>query len=235
MIEERYKKWLIIGICFALFLWFYSCNNNKYQKLQGEYTILKENYTNQQKDVVAFEAFRLREKESLQKEIDKRVLINKELSDVNKSLEDKIRSINSRVFVITKDLSSLVNYYNNTYRTDENKVVENKVGLGLDTAMDVANDLEEGFRCAEIIPLKDEQLKNKDSIIGNLNKDKVDIKKQLTKAEQDIENRKLLEKSAEDNINNLKEQVNKIETKSTLNKILIPAALGAGIFLGKSL
>ena len=233
--EERYKKWLIIGTCFALFLWFYSCNNNKYQQLQGEYNVLKENYTNQQKDVVAFEAFRLREKESLQKEIDKRVLINKKLSDVNKSLEDKIRSINSRVFVITKDLTSLVDYYNNSYRTSENKVVENKVGLGLDTAMDVANDLEEGFRCAEIIPLKDEQLKNKDSIITNLNKDKVDISTSLTSAEKQIEKQKELQKTGEENISNLEKQLKKSKTKSTLNKILIPVALGAGILLGNKL
>ena len=233
--EERYKKWLIIGTCFALFLWFYSCNNNKYQQLQGEYNVLKENYTNQQKDVVAFEAFRLREKESLQKEIDKRVLINKKLSDVNKNLEDKIRSINSRVFVITKDLTSLVDYYNNSYRTSENKVVENKVGLGLDTAMDVANDLEEGFRCAEIIPLKDEQLKNKDSIITNLNKDKVDISTSLTSAEKQIEKQKELQKTGEENISNLEKQLKKSKTKSTLNKILIPVALGAGILLGNKL
>jgi predicted nucleic acid-binding Zn-ribbon protein len=232
---EKYKKWLIIGACLALFLWFYSCNNNKYQQLQGEYNVLKENYTNQQKDAVAFEAFRLREKESLQKEIDKRVLINKELSDTNKSLEGRIKSINCRVFTISKSLDNLVYYYNNMYGTNENKVVDNKIGLGLGTAMDVANDLEEGFRCAEIIPLKDEQLKNKDSIITNLNKDKVDISTSLTSAEKQIEKQKELQKTGEENISNLEKQLKKSKRKSTLNKILIPVALGAGILLGNKL
>ena len=115
------------------------------------------------------------------------------------------------------------------------KVIENKVGLGLDTAMDVASDLEEGFRCAEIIPLKDEQLKNKDSIINNLNKDKVDISTSLTSAEKQIEKQKELQKTGEENISNLEKQIKKSKTKSTLNKILIPVALGAGILLGNKL
>jgi peptidoglycan hydrolase CwlO-like protein len=121
------------------------------------------------------------------------------------------------------------------YGTNENKVVDNKIGLGLGTAMDVANDLEEGFRCAEIIPLKDEQLKNKDSIITNLNKDKVDISTSLTSAEKQIEKQKELQKTGEENISNLEKQLKKSKRKSTLNKILIPVALGAGILLGNKL
>lgn len=235
MIEERYKKWIIIGICLVLFLWFYSCNNNKYQQLQGEYSILKENYTTQKEKITDFEAFRLREKESLQKEIQKRSIINKALVEDNQNLELKIKNINSRVFVVTKDLQSLVNYFNSTYRTSENKVVEGKVGLGIYTAMDIANELEEGVRCAEIIPLKEEQLKNKDSIITNLNKDKIDISTSLNSAEQQIEQQKVLQKIGDENISNLERQLKKSKTKSTLNKILVPVVLGVGVLIGRKL
>ena len=63
-------------------------------------------------------------------------------------------------------------------------------------------------------------------------KDKTDIKAQLTTAEEDILKRKELQQSADENINNLKSQVKSLKTKSTLNKILVPVALGVGVFTG---
>ena len=174
----------------------------------------------------------VKEKDSLDLEIKKREKLNKDLSYQNSTLESKIKTLSNKKIVVPKDVQGLVKYFNERYKTNENKVVENKVGLTEFTAMDVSYELEEGDNLIAIDSMKTIQLKNKDTQIVNLEKDKTDIKTQLTTAEEDILKRKELQKSADDNINNLKSQVKSLKTKSTLNKILVPVALGVGVFTG---
>lgn len=236
----KYKKkfFITLGVIIILFLafFFYSrYNNNQYQQLKGEYKILEEQYSKEKDGVKVFEANRIKEKDSLTAEINKREKTNTQLSFTNSLLEDKINAILSKSFTAPKSLEGLVLYYNTVYNTTENKVIEDKVALGITTATDVSNDLEEGFRASEALPLKNEQLANKDKQIYNLEKDKIDLNTQLVSAEQDVINRKELEKTADKNIENLNSQVSKLKTKSTLNKILVPVSFAVGGFVGYKL
>lgn len=231
--NANYKK-IIIGVVILLAILFIAqtCNNNRYNQLKGKYEILEEQYKKQKDGVKVFEENRIKEKDSLSKEIDKREKDNKDLSYQNSSLESKIKTLSNKKIVVPKDVEGLVKYFNERYKTNENKVVENKVGLSEFTAMDVSYELEEGDNLVAIDSMKTIQLQNKDTQIVNLEKDKSDIKTQLTTAEQDILNRKALQEAADKNINNLESQVKSLKTKSTLNKILVPVALGVGGFVG---
>lgn len=227
-------KRIIIGVVIlvGVMLLAQKCNNNRYNQLKGKYEILEEQYKKQKDGVKVFEENRIKEKDSLDLEIKKREKLNKDLSYQNSTLESKIKTLSNKKIVVPKDVQGLVRYFNERYKTNENKVVENKVGLTEFTAMDVSYELEEGDNLIAIDSMKTIQLKNKDTQIVNLEKDKTDIKTQLTTAEEDILKRKELQKSADDNINNLKSQVKSLKTKSTLNKILVPVALGVGVFTG---
>jgi len=231
---KAYKHQIIIALLAIAFIIFYNWNNNKLQELQGEYTILKQQYKAQKENVILLEQFRKKEKDSLTKAITSREEENKRLRLRDRTLQDKIDGIKKRVVKVPNDLTSSVAYYNTQYKTDENAVVEDKVGLGLTTSTAIITNLEEGFKCEEIIPLKDEQLKNKDVEIVNLNKDKEDLSVLIFSAEKTIEADKELQKSAEENIKNLEKQNKKLKTKSFLNKILIPVGVAIGAFVGYS-
>lgn len=229
---KSYKYQIIAALLVIVFIIFYNWNINKLQELSGEYNILKKHYKAQKENVALLEEFRKKEKDSLIKDISAREAENKKLEDDNKNLQDKIDGIKKRPFKVPTDLTSSVAYYNAEYKTSENKVLEDKVGLGLSTSTAVIADLQEGFKYKEIIPLKDEQLKNKDVEIGNLNKDKKDLSVLVSSAEKQIEENKKLQISAEESINNLSKQNKKLKTKSALNKVLIPVSLVVGGFIG---
>lgn len=223
-----------ITVLIMLFL-FKDCTTKEYYKLQGEYKQLEKNYELQKKKVDIIEKQRIKEKDSLSSEIIKRENINKQLISDNKTLETKINVINNKVIKVPKDVKGLVSYYNDRYNTTENKVVEDKVGLTANTAYNASYELEEKDKLTSILSLKDEQIKKKDFQIFNLEKDKVDFKKLLETAEKENEKRKLLEQAGKESINNLKEQVSKLNTKDNLNKILVPASFIAGGFIGYQL
>lgn len=230
---KQYKNQIIIVVITIIFLALYNYNNNKLQELQGEYNILEKQYTAQKENVILLEEYRKKEKDSLNKAIASREEENKKLRLRERTLQDKIDGIKKRPVKVPTDLKTSVAYYNTEYKTDENKVVEDKVGLGLDTSGKAIEDIENGKKCEEIIILKDEQLADKDSVIVNLETDKKDISVLVFSAEKTIEADKLLQKSAEENINNLTKQNRKLKTINLLTKISVPAAFVLGLLIAK--
>lgn len=226
------RDWIYIGIGVVCLLLF-TCNN---KRLQGQYDVLKKEYNNSKKEILNAENKRLKEKDSLIKLITFRESRVKELKQDNSKLENKIKQVKSKPIIIPKSLQELATYYNNTYKTLENKVVDNKVGLGINTAMDVANDLEESFRCEEVTILKDKQLSNKDSIISNLSQDKNAYHHLLNSAENQLDRERKLRDLGEENIKNLEKQNKKLKTGNFILKYIVPTvAFGTGIYLGRSL
>lgn len=229
---KQCKFQITIGLLVILFIVYYTYSNSSYQRLQGEYTIIQAQYKAQKKSVILLEHFRKKEKDSLNSAITSREKENENLKLQEKNLQDKIDSIKKRPFREPTDLKSSVVYYNTKYKTIENIVVENKVGLGLVTSRAVIADLEEGNNCEEVVVLKDEQLANKDIMIINLKTDKEDLGTLVSSAEKTIEANKLLQKLADKNINNLTKQNKKLKSKNFLNKVLVPVALVVGGFTG---
>ena len=230
-------KRTVIGIIIAvvIILGIQKCNNDKYQMLKGEYGILEEQYNTQKKELETISEKRQKEKDSLNFIISQREVTNNLLTKENTSLRDKISAIKDRPFSVPKNLEGLVLYFNERYQTKENIIVEDKVGLGLFTAMDISSELEEGDKAIEIIPLQVEVIKNQDTIIDNLNKDKKDLNVLIASAEDEIQKRKKLQEAGEKSVENLEKQVKKANNKNFWNKILIGVGTISGFLIGKNL
>jgi len=113
------------------------CNNTG--ELEGQYKELKKQYNAQKELVKIIEDLRQEEQDSLNDEIKTREWENKDLVSENNRLRDKIK--NQPRINVPKDAEGLVKYFNTRYKTDENKVVENKIGLVQEVAYDVSMNL----------------------------------------------------------------------------------------------
>jgi len=219
---------LVLGILLFIPL---KCNN----KLKDKYEVLKEQYDTQKKELEIVSEKRQKEKDSLEFIISQREVYNNVLIKENISLLDRISSVKNRSFTTPKDLIGLVSYFNNRIGTKENIVLGNKVGLGQFSAVKVITDLEEGDKAIEIVPLQIEVIKNQDTIIGNLNKDKEDLNILIVSAEDEIQKREELQDLAKDNINSLEKQVKRANNKNFWNKVLIGVGAVSGFLIGKNL
>lgn len=196
-------------------------NSNKYEALKTELA--------KQKEIVEQTSIkRLREKDSLNFEIYQREKTNDSLKNNVVSLESKIKTIRDRVISIPKTTNEFSDYFNNRYGFNDNLVLDDKVGLGIKTATSVTIDLEIADNNALIIPLKDEQLKYKDSIIVNLESDKEDLSVQIFSAEKEILERIKLEELANKSIKTL-------ERKSKWNKVYAIGGIIGGVLIGSQL
>lgn len=194
---------IMLTLAFVL-LCIMNCNNNKYNQLKGEYKVLDESYKKQKDDVKDFEETRKVEADSLNGEISKREKVNAQLSSTNEQLQTKIDVIQGRKINVPKDTP----------------------------CYELAVKAEEGQKAIEIVPLQKEIIENQGTQIVNLEKDKKDTETKLTSAELDVQKQKDLNASADVNIGNLEKQVSKLQTKSTLTKILIPASFLIGGYIG---
>ena len=209
----------------------YMCND--VGKLEDRYSELKKQYNAQKELVNTIEKLRQEEKDSLSDEIKRREWENSDLISENNRLREKIK--NQPKINVPKDVIGLVKYFNHRYKTNENKVVENKVGLVEEVAYDVSYELEEGDRAVETIKTQDTIINNQETIITNLNKDKTDLSTMLNSAENVISEQKKLQEKADENINNLTKQVKKQKRKNIWNKILIGVGTLGGFYLGTQL
>ena len=207
------------------------CNNTG--ELEGQYKELKKQYSAQKELVNTIEKLRQEEKDSLNNEIKTREWENSDLVSENNRLREKIK--NQPKINVPKDVIGLVKYFNHRYKTNENKVVENKVGLVEEVAYDVSFELEEGDRAVETIKTQDTIINNQETIITNLNKDKKDLDTMLKSAENVISEQNKLQEKADENINNLTKQVKKQKRKNIWNKILIGVGTLGGFYLGTQL
>ena len=233
---KKFKKSFIyfVGIGLILFLFFSikSCNDRQYQQLEGKYDILKSQYQSERLKTLNLEQSNQKVKDSLSKQIAIREAENIKLSSDYNKLEESIQEIKSKKIVVPKDTQGLVKYFNDRYKTNENQLIENKVGLTQNTAYDVSYELEEKDNIEKISFTQGKQLSIQGFRINLLSKDKDAINMKLSLTEKENESRKGLLKLADENIETLESQVKTLNRKNTFNKILIPASLLGGGFLG---
>ena len=230
-IKLDYRKITIILVIILIMLTtITTCIGKKLSGLEGEYKVLKENYEAQKSVVSSLSSARQKEKDSLNFQISQREVQNDFLRQENDKLKGDIQNIKNRPIKAPKGLDNLTQYFNDRYQTKENVVVSGKVGLGEESAMDVVSELEEFDKVVEILPIQEQVIKNQDSTISNLEKDKVDLKTQVSSAEDLIKEQEKLNKMAEENIDNLEQQVKKQKNKNFWNKLLIIGG-SIGVFL----
>ena len=230
----NYKRISLVLLILVIILFITQmCNNT--DRLQGQYDILKKQLSEQKQIVKETEEKRLREKDSLLFVISQRNIENDLLYSENYGLKKRIQDLKNKPVSVPKDLNGLVTYFNQRYKTTENKVVDNKVGLVEDVAKDVVVEIEEGDRAIETISLQESVIKNQDTIISNLNKDKVDLSLVVSSAEKEITERKKLQEMSDENIKSLEKQVKKQKNKNFWNKVLIGVGTIGGFLLGSQL
>ena len=226
------KITIILVIILIMLTTITTCIGKKLSGLEGEYKVLKENYEAQKSVVSSLSSARQKEKDSLNFQISQREVQNDFLRQENDKLKGDIQNIKNRPIKAPKGLDNLTQYFNDRYQTKENVVVSGKVGLGEESAMDVVSELEEFDKVVEILPIQEQVIKNQDSTISNLEKDKVDLKTQVSSAEDLIKEQEKLNKMAEENIDNLEQQVKKQKNKNFWNKLLIIGGSIGGFLLG---
>lgn len=225
----------VVVIFLVIMFFLQKCNNDKYQQLIGERNVLKEALDNKVSEIDSLEILRKKEKDSVNRlmteRANERILIEKE----NTSLKKQINKIKKEVISVPTTVDSSVVYFNNRYNTVENIVIEDKVGLGISTSVEIITDLEEGDNAKEILPILEEVNTNQEKIIESQAKDKADLGTMLNSAEEEIKKREELQDLAEKNINSLENQVRQQKKKNFWNKVLIGVGTVGGFLLGKGL
>ena len=226
---------LYLVLFLAVILLLQKCNNDKLQQQVGEYKILKEQLESKTKELDLEKQKRAEEKDSLNFQISQRETANIILEKEVISLKGTIADIKSRPNKQPKGLQGLADYFNEEFETNENIVIDGKVGLGQNTATDVTWELEEGKKAIEILPILEEVNKNQEQIIENQAKDKADLSTMLGSAEEEIKKQEELQETAEENIKVLEKQVKKQKNKNFWNKVLIGVGTIGGFLLGSQL
>ena len=235
-IKLDYRKITIVLVILLIMLTTVTtCVGEKLSVLEGEYKVLKSNYEAQKSVVSNLSSARQKEKDSLNFVISQREVENSFLRDENNKYKGDVQKIKKRPVKTPKGLENLTQYFNDRYKTKENIIISNKVGLAEESATDVVVELEEGDKALEIVPLQENVIKNQDITISNLEKDKVDLKTQISSAEDLIEEQKKLNEMADKNIENLEGQVKKQKKRNFWNKVLIIGGSVGGFILGNSL
>lgn len=228
-----YRKITIVLVILLIMLTTVTtCIGKKLSGLEGEYKVLKSNYEAQKSVVSNLSSAREKEKDSLNFVISQREVENSFLRDENNRLKGSIQEIKNRPVKTPKGLENLTQYFNDRYKTKENIIISDKVGLAEESAMDVVSELEEFDKVVEIVPLQENIIKNQEKSISNLEKDKVDLKTQISSAENLIEEQKKLNEMADKNIGNLESQVKKQKKRNFWNKVLIIGGSVGGFLLG---
>ena len=181
-------------------------------------------------EIVLIEEKRVKERDSLSAIISKREFQNNILISKNNSLKSNIKTIKVKHIEKVEGLENLVAYFNQRFEVDDNKVVDNRVGLTEETASDITWELEDYDNISEIASLQEGVINNQDTIISNLNKDKQNLSLIVSSAENELEQRKKLQELADEQIKGLNR---KNKRRSFFDKVLIVGSGIGGYLIGK--
>jgi hypothetical protein len=232
------KKIILVAVAIlAIILLAQNCNSYQYHKLEGEYSVLKKNLEKQSEEITVLRGKIKTQKDSLNKEIAKRTMQNTALKTKNETINANVATLKNKLKLppSVTDLESSLRFFNERYKTDLNTIIDNKIALFEYTALDVATELEEGDIHIELNEEYQEKIQNQDTIISNLEKDKLDLKTQNDSQEELAKLNEIYKSQANENIFNLEKQNKKLKTKTWLTKALIPVAAFGGYYFGKKL
>lgn len=149
------------------------------------------------------------------------------LKSIN-TLKKENERLKSKKIVVPNDVNGLVNFFNERYKTNENKVVENKVGLVEETAYDVSFELNEYDRQLKVLENQNKIIVAQDSFNNNLQNEIKGFEKAIDLFTNEV--------SEKDKLNSMFEKENKkLKRKNTINKVLMPTVFVLGSFLGYSI
>lgn len=233
---NKFKWWIIAGIAVFILFSAKSCINNQ---IRGENEILKEQVKTAQDRVKVANNERLRIKDSLKKEDVKKEQKIKELSNKVALSESKIKSLqfaNQKAKEGIKNLSiiEVAKELNQTYGGNNAIAKEKSVDISGNLPYLILETISDANTCANVVKEKDVQLVAKDSMLYFKDGLIASSEFSLFLAEKTIKKHEILDKVQITLNKNLEKENKKLKTKSFLNKILIPAGVILGAFVGYS-
>lgn len=232
------NHYLIIGAFIVISLIVFKCSNDRAKELKGEYNILKEQYEKKKKEMVLLEENRKKEADSLTKENQK---LKEQRDKANQKIEVLLADIDRRKKQGDKDRDRIAklehievaNELNNIYNTKNAVATTESVNLKNDLGNKVLQTVYDEKECQDISLIKDNVIKEKDTVISTLNGEIKNKDILLTSANKSIEGFKDLNEQASDNIKNLEKQIKKKNTSNFILKyIVVPSAVIGGFLLG---
>ena len=171
---EKYKYFILIGIILSIFLTLSYLDAGEFNSLSYKHSELEKQFIAQRENIILLEQFRKKEKDSLLKVISFREAQNNTLRLADSKVKTLIKTIQAEPITQVEDSKSFEEYLEEKYCNDYQTIVI---------------ELEEGKKCTEIALLKDWQIQSRDTIIANLEFDKLDLKNlaessEITIAEQ---------------------------------------------------
>lgn len=224
---------LIVVLILFLFFEIKSCRETEYQiqKNKSE-ELIKEYKKQKEKDKLLSSSLR----DSIlifRKKAELREKENSNLREINTALKSDLATLKNKPFKkLPQDLNGLVEYFNKRYNTNFNKPVESLVGLNIETGREVSQELEVGDRNQEVVLKQKQILENDSIIIGNLEKDKKDLKNENNQITDLMSHKDTLLKLGEENINVLNKQLKSQKRKSSAEKWLLRVSIPIAAFLG---
>lgn len=239
--DKDWKKALIVVGIFLLFTFgLQNWNDNRLNVLKGEYNIISEQYESQKENVKSLELKRKKETDSLTKE-------NLSLKQSRKDSETRYNRLeaeyNSRKKEYAINRERVKNLNNIEIAQELNDIYKTKDAVATDTSVNLNNNLpnhvlqtiSDANECQQDIVTREKQIAEKNIQLDATKEELANTQVMLNSANNTIKADKVLKDAGEKNIENLKEQVNKYENKSTLEKIMIPAAAIGGFIIGNQL
>ncbi len=234
-------KWYAVGII-SLLIFFsaQNCARKQMDELHGKNIILKEQVKKLQDGTATLEQLRLKQKDSIKVENAKRQKQQKDLEQKAIASAERVKQLekeNGKTKEKIKSLSlvSVAKELNETYGGNNAVATSNSVDVKGSMPYQILETIADANTCNEIVKEKDVQISVKDSLNSSLKEDKNAISISLFSAEKSIKSYQDLNQAQTDLNNSLQKENKKIRLRNTLNKILLPVAVGLGAYGGYKL
>lgn len=231
---KQHRIWiaLAIGVIFVYFL--RTCSNNSLQRTKGKNEALKETIEKVKDGTEVNELKRLRERDSIIKEISIKEKQIKQLKDKISESDFKIADLKvqlskDKLKIKDMNLSRVADTLNSFYGGKNAIASESDISIKSTLPNQIVETYVENEFNKKVVKEKDKQLVVFDSIVGAKNKI-IDSKNiLLVSSEKSIEQHKEVNRVQEEFNKGIEKENRKIKIKSVFSQIL---AVGAGVITG---
>lgn len=233
------KTSIIIGIIFLLIIFFAtkSCNKRQLDELHGKNEVLKEQVKKAQDGTAVIEKDRIRLKDSIKLEDIKKEERIKSLSEIAEKSKNKVKELEQQNSEAKKkirnmNLVEVANTLNSNYGSKDATATSNSLDIKGSMPYLVLETISDANTAQYVIKEKDVQLGVKDSVILVKEQQLKSSSVLLFSAEKSLNSYKEVTQLQSELTESLEKENRKIRRQSKLNKILIPLASAAGLYIG---
>lgn len=237
LVKYRVGIVVIVVICLTLFFMAKSCNRQQLDELHGKNEALKEQVKKAQDGTAVIEKDRIRLRDSIKLEDIKKEERIKSLTQIAEKSKNKVKELEQQNSEAKKkirnmNLVEVANTLNSNYGSKDATATSNSVDIKGSMPYLVLETISDANTAQDIIKEKDAQISAKDSVIVVKDEQLKSSSVLLFSAEKSLNSYKEVSQLQSKLTESLEKENRKIRRQNTFNKILIPLAGAAGIFIG---